>query len=273
MTCALPKIMSLIMFLFAPVYSLSQTSQTAFFTARSITRIRSITKHHKNFRSPHRHETAIFFQESSKDEQSYQSTMEKDTSLQALNMIDNNENMKSIQSEEQESFTNSIKTWFSSIVDTSKGGPPPMQIEDVPVLLYDIFLILNLSVSISFWVVHRMSFASIVPAFSEGSLLSILWVIAGLWNGAFLYSAVDGHYDTSKEENQDKGGPVSAAMLGLSTFVGTANLRVIVALGMAVLEHRKVGGTDGEELIPLEIAFGLMLMSAWRMLHSSYTAR
>ena len=74
--------------------------------------------------------------------------MEKDTSLQALNMIDNNENMKSIQSEEQESFTNSIKTWFSSIVDTSKGGPPPMQIEDVPVLLYDIFLILNLRVEL-----------------------------------------------------------------------------------------------------------------------------
>lgn len=148
---------------------------------------------------------------------------------------------------------------------------PPIQIEDTSLLFYDVFLILNLSVSISFWVVHRMSFSNIVPAFSEGSLLSILWVVSGLINGSFLYSAVDGHYDVTKEEYEDKGGPNAAGMLGLFTFIGAANIRLFVALIMALIEHRKFGTADGEELIPLELACGLFLMSVWRMLHSSYT--
>jgi len=118
-----------------------------------------------------------------------------------------------------------------------------------------------------------MSLENIAPALSEGSLLSILWIIAGLWNGSFLFSATDGHYDINSNdpEHEGKGGPTSAALLGLSTFVTTANLRVLVALGTSMLEHRKVGITNGEELIPLEIAFGLILMSAWRMMHSRYT--
>jgi len=204
---------------------------------------------------------ALFFQGSQEEQPQ---SMESNSSLQAINAIRNNE---------QEDETSPIQRLMSSFVQneasTFKGGPP-WQIEDSSLLLYDIFLILNLSVSISFWVVHRMSFLNIVPAFSEGSLICILWIVAGLWNGAFLYSAVDGHYDMTKEENEGKGGPKSAALLGLSTFVTTASLRIIVALGMGVLEHRQVGLANGEELIPLEIAFGLMLMSAWRMLHSSY---
>ena len=158
---------------------------------------------------------------------------------------------------------NSWKNPFASL--------PPMQIEDTSLLFYDVFLILNLSVSISFWVVHRMTFSSLVPAFSEGSLLSILWVVSGLINGSFLYSATEGHYDVSKEEYRDKGGPNAAGMLGLFTYIGAANMRLFVALVMSLIEHRKFGITDGEELIPLELACGLVLMSIWRMLHSSYT--
>jgi hypothetical protein len=215
-------------------------------------------------------ETELFFQDSNKDDAFHQSS-DENMPLQALNLnlIDDD---RSIETKEEKSIENTAKNFFATFIqENSTRGPPPMQIEDGPLLIYDVFLILNLSVSISFWVVHRLSFTDIVPAFSEGSLLCILWIIAGLWNGAFLYSAVDGHYDVTKEENEGKGGPVSAAMLGLSTFIGTANLRILVALGMAFLDHRKVGITDGEELIPLEIAFGMMLMSAWRMLHSSYS--
>ena len=213
--------------------------------------------------------TALFFQEPKKDEgQSH-----RETSFSSLKALDLNNNKSSAEEKEPRDPLHSLRSFFMSITRTSNGGPPPMKIEDTSLLFYDIFLILNLSVSISFWVVHRMSFLSIVPAFSEGSLLCILWIISGLWNGAFLYSAADGHYDMTREENANagKGGPTSAALLGLSTFIGTANLRILVALGMAVMEHRRVGVTDGEELIPLEIAFGLMLMSAWRLLHSSYT--
>lgn len=191
----------------------------------------------------------------------------------SLNLDNNNDKMiKNQNNSGDEGIFDSIKSWvIATRSDVAYRKPPPMQIEDTSVLFYDIFLILNLTLSISFWVVHRLSFQDILPAFSEGSLLCILWVIAGLWNGAFLFSAVDGHYDTNEAEHEGKGGPTSAALLGLSTFIGTANLRILIALGTAVLEHRKVGVTNGEELIPLEIAFGLMLMSAWRMLHSSYT--
>ena len=147
--------------------------------------------------------------------------------------------------------------------------PPPLQVEDTSLLFYDVFLILNLSLSISFWVVHRMSFDFIGSAVSEGSLFSLLWIAAGLYNGAFLYSAVDGHYGSADE----KGGPKAAGMLGLHTFIGACNLRVVIALLDAILEHRKVGEIAGEQLIPLEIAFGLVLMSMWRALHSSYTPR
>lgn len=248
----------------------SHTCQAAFFIPQTTTK--SVRTKERCFlkKMQSDSDTALLFQESSNgDEECRQGQipMEKDTSLQAkalnLNLMEDDNPM------EVKNDTNPIKNFFAAYMETSKGGPPPMQIEDTSLLLYDIFLILNLSVSISFWVVHRLSFVDIIPAFSEGSLLCILWVIAGLWNGAFLYSAADGHYDPKTEENA--GGPTSAAMLGLSTFITTANLRILVALGTAVLEHRKVGVTNGEELIPLEIAFGLMLMSAWRMLHSSYT--
>lgn len=166
---------------------------------------------------------------------------------------------------------NDRNQWKKNLGWNSFPTLPPMQIQDTNLLFYDIFLILNLSVSISFWVVHRMSFSSLVPAFSEGSLLSIVWVISGLVNGAFLYSATDGHYDVTEEEYKDKGGPNAAGMLGLFTFIGAANMRLLVALVMSFIEHRKFGIADGEELIPLELACGLFLMSIWRMLHSSYT--
>jgi len=196
--------------------------------------------------------------------------LKKPSQLHSLNLDNNDEMIQN--SSGDEGIFDSIKSWVVATgSDVAYKKPPPIQIEDTSLLFYDIFLILNLTLSISFWVVHRLSFENILPAISEGSLLSILWVIAGLWNGAFLFSAVDGHYDTSKPEHEGKGGPTSAALLGLSTFVGTANLRILVALGTAVLEHRKVGVANGEELIPLEIAFGLMLMTGWRMLHSSYT--
>ena len=200
--------------------------------------------------------------------------LKKPSQLHSSLNLDNN-NDKMIQNNNgDEGIFDSIKSWvIATGSDVAYRKPPPIQIEDTSVLFYDIFLILNLTLSISFWVVHRLSFQDILPALSEGSLLCMLWVIAGLWNGAFLFSAVDGHYDTNSNEpeHEGKGGPTSAALLGLSTFIGTANLRILFALGTAVLEHRKVGVANGEELIPLEIAFGLMLMSAWRMLHSSYT--
>jgi len=175
--------------------------------------------------------------------------------------------------------TTEKRGWVEELLETSaffqpfrpkeERKMPPILVEDSPLLLYDIMLIINLTASISFWVVHRMSFDYIAPALSEGSLMCILWIIAGLFNGAFLNSAVDGHYNPT----DDRAGPKAAGMLGLHTFINTASMRVILALVTAVVEHRQVGAVPGEDLVPLEIAFGLALMSLWRLLHSSYTVR
>uniref|UniRef100_A0A7S4MZ87 Uncharacterized protein n=1 Tax=Odontella aurita TaxID=265563 RepID=A0A7S4MZ87_9STRA len=163
--------------------------------------------------------------------------------------------------------------------------PPPFIVEDSNLLFYDVALLLNLSLSISFWVVHRMSFVHVGTALSEGSLLCIVWILAGLYNGAFLRSAVDGHRgggvggggggadDDAPIDGLGDGGPKAAAVLGFNTFMWACNLRIVAALIQAVWDHRPVGTTDGEMLIPLEIAVGLVLMSSWRALHSYYTPR
>ena len=153
---------------------------------------------------------------------------------------------------------------------------PPLNVEDTNVLQYDIFLLMNLAVSISFFVVHRLDFNMqyVTSSFHEGALLSICWIVAGLTNGSFLYSAVDGHYDPRGAEYAEKGGPKAAGLLALSTYVTTSSLRIMFALVFAVLDHRQVGTIgSGEELISLEIVFGLVLMSLWRAFHSDITPR
>lgn len=146
---------------------------------------------------------------------------------------------------------------------------PPFQVDDTNLLFYDVFLLVNLVLSISFWVVHRMDFQFIASAFSEGCLLSLAWIASGLYSGAFLSSAVDGHYGSTDE----RGGPKAAALLGFQTFVNTINLRLLFALVSAIVEHRPAGTAPGEEFLALEIGFGLVLMSVWRMGHSSFVPR
>lgn len=176
---------------------------------------------------------------------------------------------------------------------------PPIQVDDPQLLLYDVFLLLNLSVSISFWVVHRLQLEYVALAFNEGCLLSILWIVSGLYHGVFLDSAVDGHQSPyniynlgntdeetlqqqperpwweilTKQNNNNKGGPSSAGLLALTTFINTISLRLIVALVVAVAEHRPVFEDPLEQLIPLEVGFGLILMSSWRTIHSAFTPR
>lgn len=146
---------------------------------------------------------------------------------------------------------------------------PPIQVDDTNLLFYDIFLILNLCASISFWVVHRMDLNYIGSAFNEGCLMSIMWIGAGLYTGAFLYSAVDGHYSSGDE----RGGPKAAGLLGFHTFLNAVNLRLVFALVSAVIQHRPVGSGMGEDLLPIEIGFGMVLMGCWRLFHSTFVPR
>lgn len=195
--------------------------------------------------------------------------------LKGQDIVTKEINVTTVENEEKKGIwewvLSTINQNYSEIQEQTNKVPLPIEIQDMNVLYYDIFLILNLSVSISFWVVHRLSLFNIMDAFSEGCLLSILWIISGLYNGTFLYSAIDGHHDMTRDESYGKGGPKAAGLLGLWTFVGTINLRMVVALAMAVGEHRLVGTAGGEDLIPLELCFGLVLMSMWRNLHSTYS--
>lgn len=191
--------------------------------------------------------------------------METEKSKQALNY------------QEQDSSSSEKTSPLKSIIDglpfvelfRASEKLPPIQVDDTNLLLYDVFLIVNLTLSISFWVTHRMDFEYLPFAFSEGCLLSIFWVISGLYHGMFLYSSVDGHYGSADE----RGGPKAAAMLALNTYVNAVNLKLLFAFLVALAGHRQVGVSPSEQLLPLEIGFGLLLMSSWRALHSSITPR
>jgi hypothetical protein len=140
---------------------------------------------------------------------------------------------------------------------------PPFNVEDTSLLFYDVFLIVNLALSISFWVTHRMNLAFLPSALSEGSLMSLLWIFA------VLVSAKDGHFGSTDE----RAGPKAAALLGFLTFLNAINLRLVVAFAMALAQHRPVGSTAEEEIMVLEMGFGLVLMSVFRYIHSSMVPR
>ena len=171
--------------------------------------------------------------------------------------------------EEPKSRNASPDFWSVLNRETDLGKRPDPKVEDFQVLFYDIALLINLVLSISFWDVHRLDVTYIGAAFNEGCLLSICWLLSGLYYGAFLNSAVDGHYGSTDE----RGGPRAAGMLALSTFIGTINLRLIFSLAIALIQHRTVGSIGGELFIPTELGFGVVLMTAWRALHSNYVPR
>ena len=146
---------------------------------------------------------------------------------------------------------------------------PPIHIEDNSLLWFDLFLLVTVSTAASLGVVHRTDVAYLGSGFNEGCLMSICWLIAGLYNGAFLWGAVDGHYGSA----DPRGGPKAAGMLGFHTYIGAVNLRLLFALLVAIMQHRTVGSVGGELLIPPEMGAGVAIMSAWRYLHSLYTPR
>lgn len=196
-----------------------------------------------------------------------QSEQQKDGKTDASPSLDDSENLKDTNGNKKGVLQTLLQTMQLGSIMTAKR--PPLQVDDPNLMLYDVFLIVNMAVSISFWVTHRMDFTYIGVAFNEGCLLSILWMVSGLYTGAFLYSAVDGHYASS----DDRAGPKAAGLLGFHTFLNAVNLRLVVALVLAVVQHRAVGAGLGEDVLPLEIGFGFCLMSAWRSIHSSSIPR
>ena len=172
-----------------------------------------------------------------------------------------------------DAFPNLRQSLFATIIQNYdrlwQGHRPPMEVEDMNLLFYDVFLIINLAVSISFWVVHRMDFTYIGTAFNEGCLMSLMWIGAGLYSGAFLHTAVDGHNGSDHLQ----GGPKAAGILAFQAYINACSLRLLFALAVAVVQHRPVGFVLGEQILPLEIGFGLIMISSWRILHSSFAQR
>lgn len=220
-----------------------------------------------------------------------------------------------ITNESEDRTNNTLSSLLRSSLSTfvpNYSKLPPFDIEDWDVLFYDIFLIINLVISISYYVIYRYNVNYIPIAFNEGCIMSFCWIIAGLFNGSFLYSAIDGHATTTtngritkrqsstKTANSDSnknsttvsnnikdidkiqqepkettttGGPMGAGILAFHTFINTMNLRLIIAFVDAVIHHRMVLISDNEVLIPLEFSYGILLMILWRSLHSSYVPR
>jgi len=106
--------------------------------------------------------------------------------------------------------------------------PPPFIIDDLAVVLGDVILIVNLSLSTSTWVVHRPSLSigdslgldvpllHVGSALSEGCTVAILWVAAGLLNGR-VFRYVDDE-------------PLGSAWEAANVFLTTSSLRILVAL-------------------------------------------
>jgi hypothetical protein len=194
--------------------------------------------------------------------------------FQSLSMYSNVDDDKDIKDKRKESKSNDENFLAKLLQSVQKQdellkNSPPFNVEDTSLLFYDVFLIVNLALSISFWVTHRLELAMLPAAFSEGSLMSLLWIGAGLYNGAFLCSAKDGHYDSADE----RGGPKAAGLLAFLTFLNAINLRLVVAFGMAFIQHRPIGSIPEEQIMPLEMGFGLLLMSVFRFVHSSAVPR
>ena len=81
------------------------------------------------------------------------------------------EEFTQLKTEEDEPTIPSLTTIPSTLWSmlTGNGGRPPIQVDDTNVLFYDVLLLLNLSVSISFGVTHRMNLSYISSALDEGS--------------------------------------------------------------------------------------------------------
>ena len=60
---------------------------------------------------------------------------------------------------------------------------PPLRFEDLDLLFYDVFLVVNLSLSISFWVTHRVDFSFLPSALNEGCIFSLFWILSGMCFG------------------------------------------------------------------------------------------
>jgi hypothetical protein len=219
---------------------------------------------------------------------------DKDVSSPSYSSNSNNSN-----NNDDNALWNDVSNQLKTLPGGSQFKMPPLQVDDPNLLLYDIFLLLNLVVSISFWVVHRMQLEFISLAFNEGCLLSILWIVSGLYHGAFLESAKDGHQqpnisssintqqqqeeqDTTQKDNNSwwtgqsssrQGGPPAAGLLALNTYINTISLRLLCAFAVAVVQHRQVGMDPMEQFITYEVGFGLVLMSVWRSVHSAFTPR
>ncbi|GMI18391.1 hypothetical protein TrLO_g15661 [Triparma laevis f. longispina] len=122
-----------------------------------------------------------------------------------------------------------------------------------PLLLFDTFLLLNLSLSLSFHVTHTfnlLNFTNFPSALNSASLLSISWILACIYNEFY-------HPPNAKDLD-------NVGRRTCNTWVSFTTLILIEALGEAVFKGEAVGSL----FLCQELGFTLILMNIWRYLYA-----
>ena len=144
--------------------------------------------------------------------------------------------------------------------------PPPPPPDDkqetfipslaLPLILYDTFLLLNLSVSISLWVSHSISafppFAGLSSSLGYGSVLTSCWIAAAVYNDFY-------HPPNAKDEE-------NAAQRAGATWVSMSTLLLVWEFAKALPGLEPVGN----EYVFQELGFSLVLMTCWRLIYARY---
>ncbi|GMI30930.1 hypothetical protein TrCOL_g7265 [Triparma columacea] len=149
---------------------------------------------------------------------------------------------------------------FQTFLNKTKGNNfvssrPPFNAEfATPLILYDVFLLLNLSISIKLWLYHSVSltppFTGLTQAFASGSRLSVSWVTACLISNFY---HPPNCFDTS-----------NIIKRSMSASVTTASILLSFELIQSVFEATQAGDT----YVAQEIAMGTVLMVIWRLAFS-----
>jgi hypothetical protein len=172
---------------------------------------------------------------------------------------------------------------------------PADRIQDVQLLLFDVFLILNLTLSASFWVVYRLDVAkTMTVALNEGCVFAFCWIVAGVFNDAFRSEESSIDVSTASLPRKGDEGLTQNPYLttAINTFLTASVLRLVLALfalaassasseaatlfdASPKLTSSFLGVHDSQsaKLIPLEFGLGAILMTTWRMIHAQFKVR
>uniref|UniRef100_A0A7S2QVV8 Uncharacterized protein n=1 Tax=Triparma pacifica TaxID=91992 RepID=A0A7S2QVV8_9STRA len=155
-------------------------------------------------------------------------------------------------------ITDTISNSINNSIDNSSlrrniTNRPPLNLDfALPLIIYDVFLLMNLSISLNLWVYHSISllppFTGLNSAFVEGSRLSVCWEISSISSSFY-------HPPNVKSE---------PAIRAATAYTTATALLLTEELARAAMDN----GIAGNLFLAQEIGFGGLLMVVWRTMHS-----